>query len=167
MQDPTLTTTAYHLQEKLLKFYTLVVPFCLTRTGIINETSIYITIIYCILAIFVFISKDYLIIIVNNNTDVLSLASSMIVFFLIANIPSMSTYIYQSGLQALGKSKFVLYSTAIINLITLVLMIIFVHIFTMGLIGVAVCKFFNELATYFVYRRMFSKNKTTDVVTCK
>ncbi len=32
MQDPTLTTTAYHLQEKLLKFYTLVVPFCLTRT---------------------------------------------------------------------------------------------------------------------------------------
>ncbi len=35
MQDPTLTTTAYHLQEKLLKFYTLVVPFCLTRTNLL------------------------------------------------------------------------------------------------------------------------------------
>ncbi len=32
MQDLTLTMVAYHLQEKLLKFYTLVVPFCLTRT---------------------------------------------------------------------------------------------------------------------------------------
>ena len=85
------------------------------------------------------------------------MTSQYLAYYILAYIYSSKTYIYQCALQAVGKSKFVLVTTAAINFFVLILMLIFTFPLHAGLIGIAFCYFINELVAGIIYKREFIK----------
>ena len=83
------------------------------------------TIIYCLLGALLLYNKTFFSSLVSDNLDVLVMTSQYLAYYILAYIYSSKTYIYQCALQAVGKSKFVLVTTAAINFFVLILMLIF------------------------------------------
>lgn len=65
--------------------------------------------------------RESIFVLINPNVNVVSLASSLFLVYLVANIMRIPSTIYSYALQAIGCSKFVLYRSALINAITLAL----------------------------------------------
>ncbi len=74
---------------------------------------------YGSLAILVFGFRESVFALINPNLNVVSLASSLFLVYLVANIMRIPSTVYSYALQAIGLSKFVLYRSALINAITL------------------------------------------------
>ncbi len=119
-------------------------------------TSYFVTILYCLVATITFILRRQLTAVITNDNEVIVHTSTYIVYFFIANVPGISAYIYQSGLQSLSESKYVLYSTAIVNIVTLCLMVFFTNILSLGLIGIALSRLINEVIINYLYRKKYN-----------
>ncbi|WP_353096892.1 MATE family efflux transporter [Tissierella praeacuta] len=76
-----------------------------------------ITSIYVVLGIVFILAKNYLPAIVTDDINTHQIVSLFLAYFIIANSVSPFTNTYMNALQALGLNIFVLYSTAIINLL--------------------------------------------------
>jgi multidrug efflux pump len=64
--------------------------------------------------------RELIFALINPNMNVVSLASSLFFLYLLANILRIPSTVYSYALQAIGLSKFVLYRSALINVITLI-----------------------------------------------
>ncbi|WP_061995758.1 MATE family efflux transporter [Clostridium sp. ATCC 25772] len=113
------------------------------------------TLAYCVIAIVLVNQKLFFARLISNNVQALDIVSKFIIYFLIANICSSGAYVYQSALQAVGESRFVLYTTALVNLCTLIIMLILSIYFNLSLFGIAVAYFINETASNFIYKKKF------------
>ncbi len=71
------------------------------------------------LAIFIFGFRESIFALINPALDVVSLASSLFLVYMVANIMRIPSTVYSYALQAIGLSKFVLYRSALINAMTL------------------------------------------------
>mgnify|MGYP001072639935 CR=1 FL=1 len=60
---------------------------------------------------------------INPNLNVVSLASSLLFLYLLANLLRIPSTVYSYALQAIGLSKFVLYRSALINAIILAIVL--------------------------------------------
>lgn len=85
-----------------------------------------------------------------------TLTSNNIVYFLLAYLFSSWAYIYKNALQALQEYSFILWSSALVNILALVIMFFLTHILNLSLIGIAISLFINEIILGIIY---FTKYK--------
>ena len=125
----------------------------LPKVGLILSLAIFIAI-----SVVFYIFRDLLPFAITNNDDVAKIASSFLIFMVIANIFEVVSTIYKYSLQVIGLSKFVLYRTAIINLVAAIILVVTTQVFRFELYGVFICLFVNYSVASLVY---FFKYKTT------
>ncbi|WP_256861349.1 MATE family efflux transporter, partial [Bacillus cereus] len=80
--------------------------------------------------IFVFLKYE-VVAFITNDTNLINYAASILTFIIIANVFNPLHNVYKYALQAIGQSNYVLIKTAIINLITFVMMIITIYVFNL------------------------------------
>lgn len=80
------------------------------------------------LAIFIFGFRESIFALINPALDVVSLASSLFLVYMVANIMRIPSTIYSYALQAIGLSKFVLYRSALINVMTLAMVFLSAYV---------------------------------------
>lgn len=100
-------------------------------------------------------NADFFTRLISDNPNALEVASGALPYFLLANLFSSSAYVYQSALQAVESSKYVLYTTGAMNLLTLGVMFLLSALLKGGLPGIALAYFVNETGAYLLYRRKF------------
>ena len=79
---------------------------------------------YASLAVIAFIFRNSIFLLINPNVKVVALASALLFVFLFVNIVKISSTIFSYSLQAVGLSQFVLYRSAVVNAISLCLVLI-------------------------------------------
>lgn len=121
-----------------------------------------ITSIYVVSGIVFILARNYLPAIISDDIHTQQIVSLFLTYFIIANSVSLFTNTYMNALQALGLNVFVLYSTAIINIFILLLMIVFTMIFNMSLYGIALCVFLNNILMGIAYYKKYSKQIAKD-----
>ena len=126
--------------------------FTLPKTGLILSLLIYI-----VVAVLLYIFRDVLPLIVTDNTDVVDIAAWFFAFMLIARLFEIVSTIYRYSLQVIGQSKFVLYQTAIFNLLTVIILVTTTQVFNLGLYGVFVCLLINYTIVSIVYILKYNK----------
>ncbi|PEY88414.1 MATE family efflux transporter, partial [Bacillus cereus] len=90
--------------------------------------------------IFVFLKYE-VVAFITNDTNLINYAASILTFIIIANIFNPLHNVYKYALQAIGQSNYVLIKTAIINLITFVMMVITIYVFNLNIFGVFISLF--------------------------
>lgn len=110
---------------------------------------------FLIAAVLFWKEADFFTRLISDNPSALEIASSALLYFLLANIFSSSTYVYQSALQSVESSKYVLYTTGAMNLVTLGIMFLVSALLKWGLPGIALAYFVNETGSYLLYRQKF------------
>lgn len=109
-----------------------------------------------IAAIFI-IFKEQLPKIITNDMAAQNYASSIFIFMIIAYSFNGFSTVLRNSLQALNEGKFVLYSTAIVNVFVMVLLLLTVELLEMQLMGVFICLFINYALISIIYRLYFDK----------
>ncbi|MEB3012008.1 MATE family efflux transporter [Parvimonas sp. D2] len=105
-------------------------------------------------ALFV-IFREYLPKLITDDVSVQNIATKFLIFFLIANICSSYSYIYKCALQGLNKNMFLLKTTAGVNIISLILMLILTQVFDLSLFGVAFSQFVNEFILSVIFLKYY------------
>ncbi|MFY0260492.1 MATE family efflux transporter, partial [Bacillus cytotoxicus] len=79
--------------------------------------------------------------------------------------------VYKYALQAIGQSNYVLIKTAIINLITFLIMLISIFMFKLNLFGVFISLFFNYVMLSIIFSKKYkdvlkniSSNRDSDKI---
>jgi len=103
------------------------------------------------------IYRDQLPGIITDDIAAQNYASSIFVYIVIAYSCNGFSTILKNALQALNESKFVLYSTAIVNAIVMVLLLLIVELLGLQLMGVLVCLFLNCAITSIIYWVKFDR----------
>ena len=102
-----------------------------------------------------FIFKEYLPKLITDDGSVQNIATKFLIFFLIANICSSYSYIYKCALQGLNKNMFLLKTTAGVNILSLILMLILTQVFDLSLFGVAFAQFVNEFILSVIFLKYY------------
>lgn len=102
-----------------------------------------------------FIFREYLPKLITDDVLVQNIATKFLIFFLIANICSSYSYIYKCALQGLNKNMFLLKTTAGVNILSLILMLILTQIFDLSLFGVAFSQFVNEFILSVIFLKYY------------
>lgn len=102
-----------------------------------------------------FIFKEYLPKLITDDGSVQNIAIKFLIFFLIANICSSYSYIYKCALQGLNKNMFLLKTTAGVNILSLILMLILTQVFDLSLFGVAFAQFVNEFILSVIFLKYY------------
>ena len=124
------------------------------RAGIIISTSIYL-----ILATLSWIFRENISLMFTDKTEVVSQMINLMLFLLIAHIFNPVSTVYKYSLQAVGESKFVLFRTAAINIVTFLVMIAFIYGFKLGIYGIYgifISLFLNYFILYLIYKIKFT-----------
>ena len=102
-----------------------------------------------------FIFREYLPKLITDDVSVQNITTKFLIFFLIANICSSYSYIYKCALQGLNKNMFLLKTTAGVNILSLILMLILTQIFDLSLFGVAFAQFVNEFILSVIFLKYY------------
>ncbi len=102
-----------------------------------------------------FIFREYLPKLITDDGSVQNIATKFLIFFLIANICSSYSYIYKCALQGLNKNMFLLKTTAGVNILSLILMLILTQVFDLSLFGVAFAQFVNEFILSLIFLKYY------------
>lgn len=102
-----------------------------------------------------FIFREYLPKLITDDISVQNIATKFLIFFLIANICSSYSYIYKCALQGLNRNMFLLKTTAGVNILSLILMLILTQIFDLSLFGVAFSQFVNEFILSVIFLKYY------------
>ncbi|EGL35835.1 MATE efflux family protein [Parvimonas sp. oral taxon 110 str. F0139] len=102
-----------------------------------------------------FIFREYLPKLITDDVSVQNIATKFLIFFLIANICSSYSYIYKCALQGLNKNIFLLKTTAGVNILSLILMLILTQVFDLSLFGVAFAQFVNEFILSVIFLKYY------------
>ena len=102
-----------------------------------------------------FIFREYLPKLITDDVSVQNITTKFLIFFLIANICSSYSYIYKCALQGLNKNMFLLKTTAGINILSLILMLILTQVFDLSLFGVAFAQFANEFILSIIFLKYY------------
>ena len=102
-----------------------------------------------------FIFREYLPKLITDDVYVQNITTKFLIFFLIANICSSYSYIYKCALQGLNKNMFLLKTTAGVNILSLILMLILTQIFDLSLFGVAFSQFVNEFILSVIFLKYY------------
>lgn len=115
---------------------------------------------YClwfVLAIIVIVCKDYIPQIITNDVETQRYSSQLLIFMILTYCMVPFVTIYANALRALGKSTFILYSTAMINTFVLVMMLLMAEVLHFGIFGIMACLFINYIVIAICYRYQYTK----------
>ena len=130
------------------------------RTEISEYTKLAIRLSYffvIVVASIFIIFKEQLPRIITDDMAAQNYASSVFVYIVVAYSCNGLSTILRNALQALSESKFVLYSTAIVNTIVMVLLLLIVELLGLQLIGVLACLFLNYAIISIIYWVKFDR----------
>jgi len=113
------------------------------------------TVLFIFGSVLFFIFREYLPKLITDDVSVQNIATKFLIFFLIANICSSYSYIYKCALQGLNKNMFLLKTTAGVNILSLILMLILTQIFDLSLFGVAFSQFVNEFILSVIFLKYY------------
>ncbi|MFY0230835.1 MATE family efflux transporter [Bacillus cytotoxicus] len=108
---------------------------------------------------------------ITNDINLINYATNILIFIILANIFNPLHNVYKYALQALGQSNYVLIKTAIINLITFLIMLISIFMFKLNLFGVFISLFFNYVMLSIIFSKKYkdvlkniSSNRDSDKI---
>ncbi len=94
----------------------------------------------------------------TENILLINMVGTMVLWFFLANIPKPFEIAYRYSLQTTGKSKTVLYVNFAINSVVIFMMFILYKFTEFKLYGIFAITFFDNLITYFIFRKIYYKN---------
>lgn len=95
--------------------------------------------------------------IITTDLDAIQKSSKLFLFAILTNCVNPLSSIYKNALTSVGESKFILYRTAVINMIVIIIAIISTFIFGFGLKGILFCSFFNGLCLSIIYYKKYNR----------
>ena len=106
---------------------------------------------YFIGGIFILIFNKNIVALFNDNKDVILIAKTYLPVFIAVNSISCISYSYKLGLQAINQSKFVLYTSIILNALAVLIMFITIIIFRLSYMGLIFAIFISEVLTLIIF----------------
>lgn len=106
---------------------------------------------YFIGGIFILIFNKNIVALFNDNKDVILIAKTYLSVFIAVNSISCISYSYKLGLQAINQSKFVLYTSIILNALSVLIMFITIIIFRLSYMGLIFAIFISEVLTLIIF----------------
>lgn len=106
---------------------------------------------YFIGGIFILIFNKNIVALFNDNKDVILIAKTYLSVFIAVNSISCISYSYKLGLQAINQSKFVLYTSIILNALAVLIMFITIIILRLSYIGLIFAIFISEVLTLIIF----------------
>lgn len=106
---------------------------------------------YFIGAIFILIFNKNIVALFSNNSDVILIVKKYILVFIAVNSISCISYSYKLALQAINQSKFVLYTSIILNALAVLLMFITIINLKLSLMGLNFAIFITEALTLIIF----------------
>lgn len=108
-------------------------------------------ILYVIGAIFILIFNKNIVDLFNNNRYVILIVKKYILVFIAVNSISCISYSYKLALQAINQSKFVLYTSIILNVLAVLIMFITIITLKLSLMGLTFAIFINEVLAMIIF----------------
>lgn len=112
---------------------------------------------YFLSSIFIMLFNINIINLFSDNKDAILIARTYILAFIIVNSISCISYPYKIGLQAINKSKFVLYISLILDTLAVLLMFITIIIFKLSYIGLISTMVIIEILSLSVFVNKYIK----------
>lgn len=106
---------------------------------------------YFIGGIFILIFNKNIVALFNDNKDVILIAKTYLSVFIAVNSISCISYSYKLGLQAINQSKFVLYTSIILNALAVLIMFITIIILRLSYMGLIFAIFISEVLTLIIF----------------
>lgn len=106
---------------------------------------------YFIGGIFILIFNKNIVALFNDNKDVILIAKTYLSVFIAVNSISCISYSYKLGLQAINQSKFVLYTSIILNALSVLIMFITIIILRLSYMGLIFAIFISEVLTLIIF----------------
>lgn len=106
---------------------------------------------YFIGGIFILIFNKNIVALFNDNKDVILIAKTYLPVFIAVNSISCISYSYKLGLQAINQSKFVLYTSIILNALSVLIMFITIIILRLSYMGLIFAIFISEVLTLIIF----------------
>lgn len=106
---------------------------------------------YFIGGIFMLIFNKNIVALFNDNKDVILIAKTYLSVFIAVNSISCISYSYKLGLQAINQSKFVLYTSIILNALAVLIMFITIIILRLSYMGLIFAIFISEVLTLIIF----------------
>lgn len=106
---------------------------------------------YFIGGIFILIFNKNIVALFNDNKDVILIVKTYLPVFIAVNSISCISYSYKLGLQAINQSKFVLYTSIILNALSVLIMFITIIIFRLSYMGLIFAIFISEVLTLIIF----------------
>lgn len=106
---------------------------------------------YFIGEIFILIFNKNIVALFNDNKDVILIAKTYLSVFIAVNSISCISYSYKLGLQAINQSKFVLYTSIILNALAVLIMFITIIILRLSYMGLIFAIFISEVLTLIIF----------------
>lgn len=114
---------------------------------------------YVIIGMVFLVFRENIAGIISKDPEVIKIAAGMFIYMLMANTFRVAATIYKMALQALEDLSYVLYSTAVVNTLTLILVFVAVKFTSTGIIGIVTLMGINYAVMLKVYLGRF-KAKT-------
>lgn len=115
------------------------------------------TLLYIGPAVIIYLFRNQASSIITNDPLPIEVAAGYMAFFILANSIGGISYIYRSSLQALSEYNYIFKVTTMANAFSLLIMLILTMTLPLGLIGVAIAQFVNELLTGYFYLTKYRK----------
>lgn len=106
---------------------------------------------YFIGGIFILIFNKNIVALFNDNKYVILIAKTYLSVFIAVNSISCISYSYKLGLQAINQSKFVLYTSIILNALAVLIMFITIIILRLSYMGLIFAIFISEVLTLIIF----------------
>ena len=106
---------------------------------------------YFIGGIFMLIFNKNIVALFSDNKDVILIAKTYLPVFIAVNSISCISYSYKLGLQAINQSKFVLYTSIILNALSVLIMFITIIILRLSYMGLIFAIFISEVLTLIIF----------------
>lgn len=106
---------------------------------------------YFIGGIFMLIFNKNIVALFSDNKDVILIAKTYLSVFIAVNSISCISYSYKLGLQAINQSKFVLYTSIILNALAVLIMFITIIILRLSYMGLIFAIFISEVLTLIIF----------------
>ena len=113
--------------------------------------------IYILLSFILILFKNQVPKLITDNNSVINYSSNILVILLLINLLNPIQTIYKYALQAYSDSTFVLYSTAFINFVSLIVMSTLVFIFKVNINGLFIGFLRNYILLIYVYIKRYNK----------
>jgi len=131
----------------------------LPKVGLLLSATIFIGV-----AVLLFILRNLFLNLITDNNYATSIASFFMIFMIFVRLFEVVGIVYKYSLQVIGHSKFVLYRTATVNLIAVVILLLTTQFFSFGLYGVFVALLLNYCVTSILYILKYRKALSTNLL---